>query len=129
MTCERCGHELVVGKWPFCPHGDPHGNAIETNEAFIGGLTIENLGHDPVTVYSREEFKQAMLKANVEQKIKWVPGDKHLQNWGAFIDPYTMEAARTLVSRQGERHATLRTGRSADSADAADDGGTGEGAQ
>lgn len=99
MTCKSCGHDLQVGEWPFCPHGTPGGNAIETNERFIGGVTIENMGHDPVTVYSREEFNEQMARHNVEQRIKWVPGDKHLQNWGAYVDPYTLEAARILVSR------------------------------
>ena len=107
MTCERCGYELQVGDYPFCKgrwsdHG-PMGQAIETNESFIGGVTLENLGHDPVTVYSREEYKQAMLKANVEQHIKWVPGDHYLQNWGAFIDPKTMANAKALLERQGAK--------------------------
>ena len=99
MICEACGNELHIGEWPFCPHGTPGGNAIETNERFIGGVTIENMGHDPVTVYSRAEFKAQMLKHGVEQHIKYVPGDKYLQNWTNWIDPYTMESARILVSR------------------------------
>lgn len=104
MTCERCGHPLAIGDFPFCKgspaqHG-PMRQAIETNEAFIGGLTLENLGPEPVTVYSREEYKLAMARAGVEQHIKWVPGDRHLQNWGAYIDPYTMAAAKALVERQ-----------------------------
>lgn len=98
-VCEHCGRTVVIGEWPFCPHGTPSGNAIETNEQFIGGLTLENLGPDPVTVYSRTEFKQAMLTANVEQRIKWVPGDKHLQNWGTYIDPQTLDNARVLLTR------------------------------
>ena len=99
MICERCSHEIRVGDWPYCPHGTPGGNAIETNESFIGGVTIENMGHDPVTVYSREEYKAEMLKHGVEQHIKWVPGDKHLKNWGMYIDPYTLAAAKALVER------------------------------
>jgi hypothetical protein len=125
MRCDHCGEELVIGAWPFCPHGRPMdgAHAIQTNEQFIGGMTLENLGHDPVTVYSREEFKQAMLRANVEQRIKWVPGDHYLQNFGAYIDPYTMEAARALVSRQGERDAeTVRRERPSDPDTRRDDG-------
>ena len=97
--CTKCGRQLAIGEWPFCPHGTPMGNAIESNERFIGGVTIENMGDEPVTVYSREEFKQEMARHNVEQRIKWVPGDKYLTNWGASIDPYTLESARILVSR------------------------------
>ena len=73
--------------------------AIETNESFIGGMTIENLGHDPVTVYSREEFNQAMYRAGAEQRIKYVPGDQHLTDWSKAIDPYTLANAIELVGR------------------------------
>lgn len=76
--------------------------AIETNERFIGGVTIENMGHEPVTVYSREEFDRAMRAHHVEQRIKWVPGDRHLTNWAAGIDAYTLEAATALVSRSSQ---------------------------
>ena len=105
-VCERCGAELAVGDYPFCKgrpsdHG-PMGQAIETNEQFIGGTTLENLGHEPVTVYSREEYKLAMARANVEQRIKWVPGDHYLQNFGAYIDPQTMANAKALVERRGK---------------------------
>ncbi len=99
MTCASCGRELTIGQWPFCPHGIPAGNAIQTDEAFIGGQTIENMGHTPVTVYSRQEFQEQMARHGVEQRIKWVPGDKHLQNFGAYIDKQTLENARILVSR------------------------------
>ena len=107
MTCERCGYELQIGDYPFCKgrqsdHG-PMGQAIETNESFIGGMTLENLGHDPVTVYSREEYKQAMIKANVEQHIKYVEGDHYLKDWSKSIDPKTLENARILVARCGRR--------------------------
>ncbi len=131
-TCETCGQTIAIGSWPWCPHGEPHGNAIQTDESFIGGQTLENLGHEPVTVYSRTEFKQAMARANVEQRIKHVPGDKVLQDFGAFIDPQTLANARALVSRQGERKpqeeevgddVAVRFDWNAVAKDAADDGG------
>jgi hypothetical protein len=75
--------------------------SIQTDESFIGGKVIENLSHTPITVYSRTELKQAMEKHNAQQKIKWVPGDKHLINWAMGIDQYTLDAARVLVSRPG----------------------------
>lgn len=101
MICEQCNLELVVGSWPWCPHGTPgQVNAIQTNESFIGGVTIENMSHEPVTVFSREEFKQAMLSRGLEQRIKYVPGDKHLQDWSKCIDANTLENARILIERQ-----------------------------
>lgn len=99
--CDHCGIELTTGMWPFCPHGQS-ANAIQTNERFIGGVTIENLGDQPVTVYSREEFQAAMDRAGVEQRIKYVPGDKHLTDWTGAIDAKTLENAAILVARQGE---------------------------
>lgn len=111
--CTACGiiepeRTLPVGVHPLCSCGAVteyfwvgRASARFTNEAFIGGITIENLGHEPVVVYSREEFQRAMDKDGVEQRIKYVPGDKFLSNWAAAIDPYTLEAARALVSRPG----------------------------
>jgi hypothetical protein len=98
----------MIGEWPFCPHGRPLANShgIQTDEAFIGGLTIENMGHEPVTVYSRTEFKQEMLKRNLEQRIKWAgETDRYLTNWAASTDPQTLENARYLVThRMGKSH-------------------------
>lgn len=88
----------MIGEWPYCPHGQAH-SAIQTNEAFIGGLTIENLGDQPVTVYSREELARAMRAANVEQHIHYVPGDRFLTNWAAGIDAQTLDNARVLLTR------------------------------
>ena len=100
MQCDKCGHELKVGDYPFCKGGHgPMRQAIQTNEQFIGGVTIENMGDTPVTVYSREEYKQAMESRGLEQKIKYVPGDKYLTNWAAGIDAQTLENARVLMSR------------------------------
>lgn len=100
MICDRCGVVLRIGEWPFCPHGTPGGNAIETDESFIGGQVIENLGPEPVTVYSRLELKQEMAKRGLEQRIKWAgPSDKYLTNWAAGIDAQTLENARCLVTR------------------------------
>jgi hypothetical protein len=113
--CESCGFEedvfLEGGTHPPCVKcdgptiymwratGASHG--IITDEAFIGGLVVENLGHNPVTVYSRQDLAQKMHQAGVEQRIKYVPGDKHLTDWSKAIDPYTLDAARVLVTRPG----------------------------
>ncbi len=92
--CAQCG-----GATEYIWRSNPA--SIQTNESYIGGVTIENLGDTPVTVYSREEFKHAVEKAGAVHAPKWVPGDKYLTNWGAGIDAQTLENARVLVSRQG----------------------------
>jgi hypothetical protein len=111
--CTACGFEepIIVagGTHPPCSQCGGHTEyiwrsnpaSIQTDEAFIGGQTIENLGHEPVTVYSRTELKEAMAKAGVEQKIKYVPGDKYLTNWAMGIDAQTLANAAVLVTRQG----------------------------
>lgn len=79
-SCDMCGERLEVGTWPWCPHGRAQ-SSIQTDEAFIGGMTLEHMGHEPVTVYSRAELKREMEKRGLEQRIKWTPGDKHLRPW------------------------------------------------
>ena len=102
--CPTCHEVLEVGDWPYCPHGrskyGAHG--IVTDEQYIGGQVIENLDHDPVTVYSRQQLKQEVAKRGLTWEPKWAgPTDKYLTNWGAGIDPVTLENARVLVSRPG----------------------------
>lgn len=92
-TCFACGGDTEYLWRGTVTHG------IATNEAFIGGMTLENLGHDPVTVYSREEYTLAMREANVEQRIKYVPGDKHLIDWSLGMDAQTLANAKALVER------------------------------
>jgi len=98
MTCEKCGKTLEVGQWPYCPHGLAQ-SSIQTNESFIGGVTLENMGDAPVTVYSREELRRECEKRGLEQRIKHVAGDKFLTNWAAGIDAYTLAAATALLER------------------------------
>lgn len=95
-TCLLCGGNT---EYLWRSRGESHG--IQTDESFIGGKVIENLGDQPVTVYSRQELAQAMHKAGVTQKVKWVPGDKYLTNWAMSIDPYTLASAKALVERCG----------------------------
>ena len=113
--CQRCATVTRNVTLRACEHppcacgGDTeylwteHPSARFTDESFIGGQVIENLGHEPVTVYSRTELKQEMLKRGLEQRIKYVPGDHYLTDWSKSIDPYTLESAKALVSRQAER--------------------------
>ena len=101
--CSTCCALLEVGDWPFCPHGRPRyaSHGIQTDESFIGGQWIENLGHEPVFIESRLQLKQEMEKRGLEQRIKYVPGDHYLTNWAAGMDAVTLENARVLVSRPG----------------------------
>ena len=96
--CDRCGQPLSVGDFPFCPHGRASA-AIETDEAWIGGRWIENLGHEPVLVTSRQHLQREMEARGLEQHIKYVPGDHHLTDWSKAIDPQTLANVRELLTR------------------------------
>jgi len=103
MTCPKCSAELRIGDYPFCPHG--HGsNGIE-DATWPGGITFENLGHDPVTLYSPAELKREMKARNLEPMIRHTPGDQHTRSW-ATMDAQTLENGRILAERQA--HSTVK---------------------
>lgn len=72
MDCPKCGADVQVGEWPWCPHGRPRNFDIQTDEQWIGGKTFENLGHEPVTVYSRSELKREMQARGLEHAVRHV---------------------------------------------------------
>lgn len=85
-TCERCGHELQVGEWPFCPHGWPIQGLTVIPDDIPGGVTVENLGPTPVTFYTRSAHRAYLQAHGLTQKVRHVglPGtDKspHTQRW------------------------------------------------
>jgi len=76
--CPRCGVN-TVREWTtrVAVHGD---------DAFVGGRTYENLGHDPVTVYSRAELKREMAKRGLQEFVRHAPEQgsdksKHTSRW------------------------------------------------
>jgi len=79
-VCPNCG-QPTVRKWTtrVAVHGD---------DPYIGGKTFENMGHEPVTVYSRDEYKRALIANNVREYVRHSPtaesgGDKskHTSRW------------------------------------------------
>lgn len=109
MTCPCCGHEIAIGDWPFCPDHTP-GTSNARQDAFIGGLTLENLGPTPVTVYSRSELRRELRARGLEECIRHVPvpgSDKspHTTNWSA-PSAYALEQAKVLAERQAHTKGT-----------------------
>lgn len=103
MTCELCGIELQIGFYPFC-HGDPNQHvrqAVSVNgDEIAGGQVIENLGHQPLTFYSKKAIEVEADKRGLRIRNQWAgPGDKHLTNWAAGIDAQTLDNARVLLTR------------------------------
>lgn len=78
LACPECG-AATVREWTarVSAHGD---------DKFIGGLTLENLGHHPVTVYSRSELKREMDKRGLQPFVRHVgeqgsDRSKHTSRW------------------------------------------------
>jgi len=76
------------------------------DDTFIGGLTLENLGDEPVTVYSRSELARELKARNLESFVRHtpIPGtDKspHTTSWDVPC-AYTLEQARILLERVGQ---------------------------
>lgn len=100
MTCEKCGAELRVGTYPFCPHGTFRG--ASHGDDIPGGMWVENGFKEPVKVYSHSEHERKLAETGHMLAPHWVPNDKHLTKWDAAIDPKTLENVKVLLSRQGK---------------------------
>lgn len=97
--CPKCSKELQVSDWPWCPHQRGSFNA-QAND-IPGGLTLENLGHEPVTVYSRSELKRELKARGLVEFVRHVPvpgSDKspHTTSWTS-VD---LDAGKALAERQ-----------------------------
>lgn len=40
VRCDKCGHEIRIGEFPFCPHG--RGTALTIGDSIPGGIFIDN---------------------------------------------------------------------------------------
>lgn len=86
-----------------------------TPDEFVGGKTFENLGHAPVTVYSRSELRRELRERGLEEYVRHVPvpgTDKspHTTNWAA-PSAYTLRSAKALLERVGAVSTPERAGR------------------
>ena len=65
MACPACGGHTsrVWQSGTAAIHGD---------DKFVGGLTLENLDHHPVTVYSRSELKREMDARGLRSMVRHV---------------------------------------------------------
>lgn len=105
MTCPTCGIELVVGAWPWCPHGV--GASGAQSDDIPGGRTYENLGPDPVTVYSKSELRRELKARGLVEMVRHVPvpgtdTSPHTTSWTGV----NLEAGRILAERQAQTKAS-----------------------
>lgn len=57
IQCQKCGHTLSIGEFPFCPHELGH-NAVFPDD-LPGGLVMEHV-EPGRKVYSRSELKKVL---------------------------------------------------------------------
>lgn len=70
MTCEKCGGELVVGSWPFCPHGFGHNSVL--GDEIVGGFTQENFGPTPEVFYSKQAMARRAKELGLEPFVRHI---------------------------------------------------------
>jgi len=100
-TCPTCGMAIVVGDYPFCPHGRAATSVI--GDDVPGGFVVENGFDQPTRFFSKSEHRKALDAKGLMIKARWAgPNDRHLTRWDA-VDAYTLEAARSLVDRSRVR--------------------------
>lgn len=104
-TCPSCGITYGVGASPWCRDNHEGGVSGIEDVTWPGGITFENLGDQPVTLYSPSELKAELKARNLEPMIRHRDGDQHTRSW-ATMDPYTLENARILAERQATTRAT-----------------------
>jgi len=104
-TCETCHRELVVGEWPFCPHG-----FRQTRGGVIGDecdIVQENGFTHPTRFTSKNALAKALDAKGLEMRVRHVPipgTDKspHTTDWSkGSMDAQTLENARVLTMRTG----------------------------
>jgi hypothetical protein len=98
VVCENCGQLLVVGSFPFCPHG--RSSVASHSDDIPGGMWVENGFSEPIKVYSHSEHRRRLDENGNMLAPRWVENDRHLINWAAGMDAKTLENARELVSRK-----------------------------
>lgn len=101
-VCERCGAELAIGMYPFCPHGEPiTGRGADVT--WPGGRTFENLADQPVTFYSPAEKARYLKAHNLEEFVRHqpVPGSDHSPHTSRWVSVPDMAAAKAMLERIG----------------------------
>ena len=64
-----------------------------------GGFWVENMTPTPLFFRTKSAHRAKMKELGLVNKVRHVPGDKHVQAWGG-TDPQTLENGRLLAERQ-----------------------------
>jgi hypothetical protein len=71
MTCDRCGHALQLGEWPFCPHGFPLVGLSIVDDAIDGGPRhFETMGHDAPFIETKSQWKREVEARGLRNVVR-----------------------------------------------------------
>lgn len=66
MTCDRCGEEIVISAWPWCPHSIGHAVSVIDDTLEGGPRVFETMGHDGVFIESKSQWRREIAARNLE---------------------------------------------------------------
>lgn len=69
MICDKCGEELVIGSYPFCPHGIGT-NTVAGDEC---DMVIENMTPEPIRFTSKTAWRAKMKELGLVNRVQHVP--------------------------------------------------------
>lgn len=83
-NCEKCGQELQVGDFPYCPHG--RGTGVVVGDDIPGGLLIEHGLCDektgkPVRYYTKSDIAREAKARGLQNVVRHIEGSKHTSRW------------------------------------------------
>lgn len=81
MACEKCGKDLAIGEWPFCPHGFGSQTVIGDE---IDVWIKHGLCHDdgsPRHFTSRAEMHAVAKAKGMVNMVRHTDNDKHVKRW------------------------------------------------
>lgn len=85
MTCETCQKELVIGDWPFCPHGKANSGIV--TDDIPGGILIKhgicNPDGSPRKYYSKSEMAAEAKRRGLHNHVE------HITPPGSDKSPHT----------------------------------------
>lgn len=109
MICEKCGAELRVGDYPFCPHGI--GMTGRIHDDIPGGMWLENYGPHPVFVRSHTERRAIMQAQGIREKEEFAPMPGTDRDAQGIPNPagYRSLDAAAIIARNGQRTSDVGT--------------------
>ena len=61
-TCDKCGHEIALGEFAFCPHGVISTVNVIDDTLPGGARWLHNLGPEPVWVETKSDYNRELGK-------------------------------------------------------------------